>query len=106
MADPFDGDAGIAVDALFELKDDQHAIGDAAHRFHASRPPGPELRADVVHDRDAQPAQRPGEDEVEIRKVDRDEDVGALRARVPDEPPVHAVRARQDPRNLEQPGDG
>ena len=64
------------VERRLERKDHQHAIGDALHRLQPAAAPGPELRADVVHDGHAALVQRARGKEIEIGKVDRDEDVG------------------------------
>ena len=65
------GTPAVSVDRLLEREDDQHAIGDARIVFIRPAPPGPELRADVVDDRDAELAQRARQAEVEVGKVDR-----------------------------------
>ena len=104
MADPFDRDIRAAIDFLLEGEDDQHAIGDALHGLHPPRPPRPQLRTDVVHDRDAQPPHRLREMEVEVGRVDGDEDVGLLRFGVRDQAPIDGIRARKNARNFQESG--
>ena len=106
MADPLDRHAGITIDALLEFEDHQDAVGDAAHRLHAPRTPGPELRADVVDDRHPELAQGAGEREVEVGKIDGDEDVWTFLARVRDEAPVDLIGPGQDAGDFEQAGHG
>ena len=105
MAHPLDRDAGAPVDLLLERKDDQHAVGDALHGLHPSRPPGPQLRADVVDDRHAELAHRVRQPEIEVGKVDRDEHVGPGFRGMRQEPAIDRVGAGQHARHLEEPGD-
>ena len=102
MTDPVHRHVRALVDRLLELEDDQHAIGDLPHRLHAPGTPGPQLRADVVDDRDAEASDRARQPEVEVGKVDRHEHVGAPFGGVADEPPIHRVGLRQDARDLQQ----
>ena len=53
-------------------------VDEPLHRLDAPRPPRPELRADVIHDRYAQPVDGGRQPEVEVGKVDGDEDVRAF----------------------------
>ena len=102
MAYPLDRDSGAPVDLFLEGKDDQHAIGDALHGLHPSRAPGPQLRADVVHHRHAEPSHRVCQPEIEVRVIDRHEHVrpGGLGMR--QEPAIDRVRAGQHARHLEK----
>ena len=106
MPDPLHRNAGILVDLFFERKNHQDPIDEPLHGLHASRAPRPELRADVVHDGDAELPERAAESEVEVGKVDRDEDVRARGGGVGDQAPVGRIRAREHPRDLEKAGDG
>src|SRR5204863_2096099 len=56
-----DRDTGIAVNLFLEREDDEHPIGDLADRFQATRPPRPDLRADVIHDRHSEILDLPGQ---------------------------------------------
>ena len=76
MADEFRGNAVLAIEALLERKDDQHLVHILAHALNAPRLPRPQLRADVIHHRHAQPAQFAGEAQIEFRKIDEHGDVG------------------------------
>ena len=81
MANELDRHAGIAVEGFFEWKNHQNAIGDALHGPHPVPAPRPELRADVINDRDAEILHRRGQAEIEIREVDDDERLRLLRSR-------------------------
>ena len=105
MAHPLDRHTCALVDLDLEGKDDQHAVGDALHRLHPSRPPRPQLRADVVHDRHAELAHRMGEPEIEVGEVDRDEHIGPGFRGVRQESAIDRVGPRQHARHLQQPGD-
>ena len=61
----------------------KHAIDIFAHRSRASRPPGPDRRAHIIHDRQARRrAANAARDAMgEIRRVDDDKTVGLIRQR-------------------------
>ena len=94
-----------AVERLFERKDRQHQIDQRLHRLDASRSPGPELRADVIHDRHAEPAHRGHQSEIEVRIVDEDEDVGPLARAACTRRRIHRIRVRQHAQDFDEPGD-
>ena len=102
MTDPVHRHVRALVDRLLELEDDQDSIRDLPHRPHAPRTPGPQLRADVVDDRDTEASDRARQPEVEVRKVDRHEHVRTPFGGVADEPPIHRVGLRKDARDLQQ----
>ncbi len=104
VPDPLHGDPCLAVESLLERENDQDLVRDDPHGLHASWPPGPELRADVVHDGDPELPERACQPEVEVRKVDRDEDVGPFLSRARDKAAIDAVGARQHTGSLDQPG--
>ena len=79
------GTPAFAIDRLLERKDHEHAIRDRADRLQPSRAPRPDLRADVVDDRDAEALDRRRQAEIEIGKVDEDQRVRPLGARGRDE---------------------
>ncbi len=54
MPDELDRHAGVAIDRFLERKNHEHAIGDRADGLQPAGTPGPDLRADVVDDRDAE----------------------------------------------------
>ena len=66
MTDEFDRHAGFAIDRFFEWKNHQHPIGNVANRFQPTLPPRPNLRADVIDDRHAEPVDGGGEPKIEI----------------------------------------
>ena len=77
MADELHRHAGLAIDRLLERKDHEHAIGDLANRLDPPGTPRPDLRADVVDDRDAEPlARRARGGKLKSEIVDDDERVG------------------------------
>src|SRR5262249_17214730 len=55
-------------------------------------------------DRHAAPAERARQDEVEVGKVDRDQNIGTRPLGVGDQPAVGRPGARQERRHLEEPG--
>ena len=65
LADPTTDGGQLALDRIRRLLDGLDAPG----------PPGPDCRADVVHGADARLAQRLFEPEIEIRRVDADENI-------------------------------
>ena len=91
MTDELHRNAGLAIDRLLERKDRQHAIDEPLHRLQPAGPPGPELRADVVDDRNAERVERLPSRKLKSGKSIGDEHVGPPRARLRDELPV-AVR--------------
>ena len=95
MADELDGHAGPLVQCLLEREDHEHAVREALDDLHPARSPGPQLRPDVIHDRNAPCVKRLAKPEVEVGEVDGDEHVRALALRFCNQVPVHAPRARQ-----------
>src|ERR1035438_1351495 len=75
MADESRVHAAIPVELFFERKDHQGFIHVLAQKLHPSLPPCPELRTDVVHDRNAASPHPPGHSPVEARGVDDDREV-------------------------------
>ena len=68
MADELHRHARLAVDRFLERKDHQHAIGDRADRLQPPGAPRPDLRADVVDDRNAERADAARQRKVEVRE--------------------------------------
>src|SRR5258707_9673859 len=64
-----------AIEVLLEGKDHQRLIDVLAEQLHASLPPRPELRADVVHHCDAALAHLAGYTPIEGRRVDDDSEL-------------------------------
>src|SRR5205085_8433538 len=94
MTDKLHGHAAVTVDLLLEGKDDEHAIGDLANRLQPAGTPRPDLRADVIHDRDAEAPHLAREREVEVWKVDDDERVRTVAAGRREQPAERRPRAR------------
>ena len=67
------------VELRLERQQAEHQVGGARHVPDPSRSPGPELRTHVLNGRDTRAAQPLLEAEVEIGRVDADEDVVTLR---------------------------
>ena len=105
VADEGGGGPRRAVDLRLEGEDHEDAVRDRPERAHAPASPRPELRRDVVDERDALAAQGGREPEVEIREVDHDGDVGADGTCGPHQAPVHLERARQHAHRLGEAGD-
>jgi hypothetical protein len=66
VSDELDRHSGLAVERLFERKDDQHRLRGVADRTDAALPPGPHLRRHVIDDRDAAGVQRARQAQVEV----------------------------------------
>ena len=95
--------AAFAIDRLFERKDHQHEIRELADGLDPLGAPGPDLRADVVDDRNAERLDAPRQTKVEIGKIDDDERVGPVGARPRDELAESGIRARNLPDRFRQP---
>ena len=105
MPDEFHGHAFPSIQLLFERKDHQHPADEPLHRLHAAGAPRPELRADVVDHRNAETMERCHQAEVEVGKVDRDEDVRPSLACDAGQAPQHRERSRQHADRFRQPCD-
>ena len=101
------GTPRLLVERRLERKDHEHAIGDALDRLHAARPPGPQLRADVVDDRHADAcAARARGSKLKSGKSIGDEHVaGASASRAAHQRAIEPPRARQDAHRFGQAGD-
>src|SRR5712675_1794444 len=73
MADELDGHTGVAINGFLERKYDEHSIRDFANRLDPSWTPRPDLRADVIDDRNAELFAVAGEADVEAKVVDDDQ---------------------------------
>ena len=71
-----DGHARLPVERLLEREDHQHPGDRLPDGAHASPPPGPDLRRDVVDDGNAAAAQLARQAQVEVGVVDEHGDVG------------------------------
>src|SRR6185503_16656735 len=74
-----------AIHILFERKDHEHPIRDLPDRRETPGPPRPDLRADVIDDRNAETLDAPREPEIEVREIDDDERIRPLSAGEGDE---------------------
>src|ERR1035441_6329928 len=72
MADKRRVHSAIAIELFFERKNHQRFVDILAKQLHASLPPRPELRADVVNHWDAALAHLPRHAPIEGRSVDHD----------------------------------
>ena len=100
MPDERDRHAGLLVERHLEGKDHQHAIDEPSDALDPRAPPRPELRADVVHDRHAELVNGPRQNQIEVRKINRNEDVRSLDLRRPNELPIETPRSRKDTKRL------
>jgi hypothetical protein len=101
VAHELDRHAAPLVDRRLERKDHQHAIGNGANGREPSGARRPDLRADVVDDRNPEPFDRRRQAEVEPGEIDEDERVRAFRPRRRDE----AAPGREQSRQLGDPRD-
>ena len=106
MSDELHRHAAITIDGFLERKDDEDTIGELSNRGEPTRPPRPDLRADVVHDRDTEAPDASRQPEVEIRKIDDDQGIRALVAGGGGQRAERRERSRQLGDGLGQPGDG
>src|SRR6266403_4115833 len=72
MADEFHRYAGITEEFFLEWKNTQRQRESPPHDAHTPRPPGPELRADVVNVANADWLQLAGQSQMEARKIRQD----------------------------------
>src|ERR1039457_1341825 len=72
MADKRRVESSIAIELFFEGKDHQRLVDVLAQQLDASLPPRPELRADVVNDRNATLMHLPRHPPIEGRRIDDD----------------------------------
>ena len=70
MADKLGLHAAFAIERLLEGEDHQHPVDVLPDQLDAVLLPGPQLRADEVEDRNAQPVQLFGQPEVNLGKID------------------------------------
>ena len=68
----------VAIERLFEGKDDEHLVDVFLHELDALLFPGPELGAYEEDDGDAEAVELFGELEVDVGEIDEDSDVGAV----------------------------
>src|SRR5579862_6073334 len=71
-------DSVLAVKGFFEGEDDKHAVNVTPHATNAVFLPRPELRADEVDDRNAEPAECASQGKIHIGEVNEDGGVGPL----------------------------
>src|SRR5262245_65970330 len=77
MTNELDRNAFVSIEVFFERKDDENTIRDRADGFQAAPPPGPDLRAHVVHDGDAESLDATRKPKIEVRKIDDDQNRGS-----------------------------
>ena len=90
MADELDRALAAAVERRLEREHDGEPVDPARDRAHAAAPPRPDLRADVVEDRNAGPLGGAREPQVELREVDQDAEVGRVLAQAAHEQAIDA----------------
>ena len=100
MADKRRVDSTVAVKLLFEGEDHQRLVDVFAQQPHPSLPPCPELRADVIHHRNAALAHRASNAPVEGRGVDDDSEIRAALVRLGDQLVEQAPDFRQMAENF------
>ena len=89
MPDELRAHAVLAVELRLERQQAQHEVHDCADGAHAPLPPGPHLRTHVLNRAQALVLQLLREPQIEVRRVDADEDV---------RPPRAGTRAQRSPR--------
>lgn len=76
MSDIAHRDTRLAQKGLLEREDAQHQIDSAPNRLDPTGTPGPDGRADQMYGADTTLAQAPLQPQVEVGRVDTDEDIG------------------------------
>src|SRR5690606_10615357 len=102
MADKAGVHAIAGVDWGFHWKQAEHAIGDAAHALRAFATPGPYGRAHIVDRAHAGALQPPFHAEIEVGRVDADENVGLPGEQAADQVAPEAEQAWQMAQYLRQ----
>ena len=77
MSDIADRNTRLLIQRRLHRKQGQHALDGPPDLLDPSAAPGPDRRADIMHGRHAGLLQRSLEAEVEIRRIDTDEDIRA-----------------------------
>ena len=95
MPHKFHGHAGVAVDRLFERKDDKDAIDELLDGLEPAAAPRPDLRAHVVDDRHAELLHLARQPRVEPEKVDDHQRVHTRLARGGDQARHDSPEARE-----------
>ena len=90
------------VHAALERQQAQHQVEEARHARRAPAPPGPDLRTHVLHRPQSRRVQRGREPEVELRRVDADEDIRAAFEHRAADSRAQRQQARQVMQDLEQ----
>lgn len=106
VADVFGVHATVAVPLLFEGKDDQGFFHPLAHAFHAALAPGPELRANVIDDRDAAGVHFASCPEIEGGGIDEDGAAGLAALSLAHQPAEERVDLRDPGKDLGDADDG
>src|ERR1700682_2056421 len=106
MADELHGYSGIAIEFFFKRKNAQCLREAPAHYAHAPRPPGPELRADVVDVFNATAFEFAGEAQVEAGKIGEDRKGGLAALGLADEATHGANERRQMAEDFGDASDG
>jgi hypothetical protein len=78
MAYPLDIHPSFPINGNLKREKDDHLLHPSADLFHPAGPPGPNLGADVVENRDIPTVSSLCQPEVEVRKVDEDDQVRPL----------------------------
>ena len=105
MAHKLSLNALLAIERLLEGKDHQHLVDVLPHQFDAVLLPGPQLRADEVDHRNAQPVQLPGQPEVNLGKINEHGHAGPPIANGLLQPRILAPDTRQMANHFGQPHD-
>ena len=79
MTDELDRNPMLPVQIFFERENHEHAVRESPNGVDPPRPPCPDLRADVVDDRNAQALDAWRQPEIEVGRIDDDERGGLLR---------------------------
>ena len=106
MAHERDRDSRLAVERLLEGEDHDHLRDALPDRPHPAAAPRPDLRRDVVDDRDAAPLQLARESEVEVRVVHEHGDGRPVAVHLLEDGAEHRAQVAQVAEHLEKPHHG
>src|SRR3989442_12564701 len=95
MTDEFHGHTGLGVELFFEGENAECERKPSADQIHAPRPPGPELRANIVNVSNAPRAELARQAEMKTRKVRQNRQRRGGGVPLPPQPPPRPTPERE-----------
>src|SRR5262245_59184709 len=106
MSHEGDGHPLLPIEPLFEREDDEHALDRTPYLAHATAPPRPHLRRDVVDDGNSAALQLGSEPQVEVGVIDEYGQVRPLAVHFREHAPEDAAEPPKMTHDLEEAHDG